>query len=150
VEGFMNVLVVYDSLYGNTQKIAEAIAGAAPGEARLLRVNEVPHSELGMFELVVVGSPTQGGKPTKATQEFLDQIPLLSHVRVAAFDTRLNSRFAKVFGFAAGKIAESLKECGGELVAEPKGFLVKGKEGPLVEGELERAAAWSRSLLGKG
>jgi flavodoxin len=143
----MNVLVVFDSLYGNTEKIARAIAGDVAGEARALRVTEVPLSELGMFELVIVGSPTQGGKPTQAMQDFLYGIPLLSNVRVAAFDTRLKSRWVKVFGFAAGKIAESLEASGGELATEPEGFLVEGKEGPLVDGELERAAEWSRRLL---
>jgi flavodoxin I len=142
----MNVLVVYDSLYGNTERIARAIAGVGLGEARVLRVTEVPRSELRMFDLVVVGSPTQGGRPTQAVQDFLGEMPVLSDARVAAFDTRLKGRLAKLFGFAADKIAAGLEASGGKLVAAPEGFLVKGKEGPPLEGEIERAAAWGRSL----
>jgi flavodoxin I len=142
----MNVLVVYDSLYGNTERIARAIAGIGLGEARVLRVTEVPRSELRMFDLVVVGSPTQGGRPTQAVRDFLGEMPVLSDARVAAFDTRLKGRLAKLFGFAADKIAAGLEASGGKLIAAPEGFLVKGKEGPLLEGEIERAAAWGRSL----
>jgi DNA-binding CsgD family transcriptional regulator len=45
-----------------------------------------------------------------------------------------------IFGYAAGKIAGSLKTKGGTLILSPEAFFVKGKEGPLKEGELERAA----------
>jgi hypothetical protein len=65
---------------------------------------------------------------------------------VAVFDTRLRARWVKVFGYAADRIAEKVKLLGADLIAEPEGFIVKGKKGPLAEGELERAAAWVRGL----
>jgi flavodoxin I len=49
--------------------------------------------------------------------------------------------------YAAGKIADSLKKKGATLMASPEGFFVKGKEGPLKEGELERAAGWAKGIL---
>ncbi|MGA9761726.1 MAG: flavodoxin family protein [Gaiellaceae bacterium] len=141
----MKTLVVYDSLYGNTAQLAQAI-GAAAGESRVLRVGEAKPSELRAFDLVVIGAPTQGGRATDAMRAFLDRVPALDGARVAAFDTRLRARWVKVFGYAAGRIAGKLKSLGATLVAEPEGFVVEGKEGPLANGELERAAAWVKGL----
>jgi flavodoxin len=53
----------------------------------------------------------------------------------------------KVFGYAAGRIADSLKAKGGRLVAEPDGFIVEDREGPLKQGELERAADWVKTVI---
>ena len=142
----MKTLVVYDSLYGNTAQVAAAIGAAVRGESRVLRVGQAKPSELGSFDLVIVGAPTQGGRATEAMRAFLARVPALDGVKVAVFDTRLRARWVKVFGYAAGKIAESMKTLGATLVTEPEGFIVEGKEGPLVEGELERAAAWAKNL----
>ena len=142
----MKTLVVYDSQYGNTARVAEAIGAAVAGESRVLRIGEAKPSELGSFDLVIVGAPTQGGRATDAMRAFLDRVPALDGAKVAVFDTRLRARWVKVFGFAAGKIAEKMKSLGATLVAEPEGFVVEGKKGPLAGGELERAGAWAKSL----
>ena len=142
----MKALVVYDSLFGNTAQVAEAVGAALASESQVLRVTQVNSSELGSFDLVVVGAPTQGGRATEAMQAFLARVPALEGARVAVFDTRLRAKWVKVFGYAAGRIAEKVKSLGATLVAEPEGFIVEGKKGPLVEGELERAAAWVRGL----
>ena len=147
----MKALIVYDSVYGNTEKIARAIAAALTpsGEVKVLRPGEVNPSELQAVDLLVVGSPTQGGKPTPAIQDFLNKIsePAIKGINVAAFDTRFSTKLAAIFGYAAGKIAGSLKKKGGTIVLPPEAFFVKGKEGPLKEGELERAAGWAKRLL---
>jgi len=70
----MKVLIVYDSVYGNTGKIAKAIGDAITGEVKVLRVGEVNSSELKTFGLLIVGSPTHGGRPTPAIQDFLNKI----------------------------------------------------------------------------
>ena len=145
----MKALVVYDSAYGNTEKIARAIGGASAGEVKVLRPGEVNPSDLASLDLLIVGSPTQGGRATPAIQEFLSKIPsnALKNVSVASFDTRYSIPLGKLIGFAAGPIANSLKDKGGHLAAQPEGFIVKGKEGPLREGELERAALWAKETL---
>ncbi len=147
----MKALVIYDSAYGNTEKIAKAIGNAITGNVKVFRVGEVNPAELNSFDLLVIGSPTQGGRTTLAMQEFLNKLPesALKGVNVTAFDTRFSIKIAKIFGYAAGKIASSLKTKGGNVIAPPEGFFVKGKEGPLKEGELERATNWAKEL-GKG
>jgi flavodoxin I len=145
----MKVLVVYDSVYGNTEKIAKATGEALTGEIKVLRIGEANLSDLEKVDLLVMGSPTQGGRATKPIQEFLDKIPdtSIKGVRFASFDTRLSTRFVGIFGYAAGRISNTLKNKGGTLVTAPQAFFVKGTQGPLKDGELERAATWAKSLI---
>jgi len=145
----MKALVVYDSVYGNTEKIAKTIGGAIAGEVKVLRPGEVNPSDLGSIDLLVVGSPTQGGKATPAIKEFLSKIAAnaLKNVSVASFDTRYGTRLVRLFGYADGRIADILKEKGGRLAVPPEGFIVKGQKGPLKEGELERAALWGKEIV---
>ena len=144
----MKVLVVYDSQYGNTEKIARAIGDAIPG-ARVLHASEADPSDLESVDLLIVGSPTHGGRPMGAVQTFLRKVPAtaIKGINVAAFDTRFSSGLAKVFGYAAGRIANPLKKKGGNLIVEPEGFFVEATKGPLKEGELERAAIWAGEVL---
>jgi flavodoxin len=141
-------LVVYDSWYGNTEKIAQAIGSTITGDVKVLRPAEVDPSKLGELNLLIVGSPTQGGRPTKAIQDFLNGFSrsTIKGIKVATFDTRFSTKWVGIFGYAAGKIARSLEKLGGILVVPPEGFFVKGKEGPLKEEETERAASWAKYI----
>jgi flavodoxin I len=145
----MRVLVVYDSVYGNTEKIAEAIGGAVSGgEVRVLRAGEVGPPELEDISLLVVGSPAQGGRPTPEIKDFLGRISKseINGLDAAAFDTRYAAKAARIFGYAADRIASSLKKKGANLIVDPEGFFIDGKEGPLKAGELERAASWGQGI----
>jgi flavodoxin I len=147
----MKALVVYDSVNGNTEKIARAVAEALArsGKSRVLRAGEAQSADMKAIDLLVVGSPTLGGRPTPAIQEFLKRIPAeaLRNLRVASFDTRMKMFIARLFGYAADRIAVTLKEKGGSPARAPEGFIVKGRAGPLADGELERAAAWAKAIL---
>lgn len=147
----MKALVVYDSVYGNTEKIARAVAEAITpsGEVKVLRAVEANPSELESIDLLIVGSPVHGGRPTPAVQDFLNKMAQqsLKDIKVAAFDTRATSKFAKIFGNAAGRIAGQLTKKGGVLTVSAEGFFVTGTKGPLKEGELGRAAAWAKGIL---
>lgn len=134
----MRALVVYDSTYGNTEQIANAIG------APVLRVGEVDPADLEGADLLIVGSPTHGGFPTEGVHGLLTASLALEEVSVAAFDTRTRRT---IFGYAGPKIARSLEENGGTLLAPPEGFFVRGKRGPLKDGERERAAEWTKRLL---
>jgi flavodoxin I len=147
----MRALVVYDSVFGNTEEIAKAIGGAIEGEVRVLRAGEVEPLELENISLLVVGAPTQGGRATPAVRDFLDRISKaeINGLDAASFDTRHISRVTKIFGYAAGRIAGIMKKKGANLIAEPEGFFVEGTKGPLKAGELERATAWGERLKGE-
>jgi flavodoxin len=156
----MKALVAYDSAYGNTEQIARAI-GQALGpeeEVKVLRVGDMTPEQVSGLSLLIVGSPTQKFSPTAPTTRLLKSIPAggLKGVKVAAFDTRITeaevervkilSFFVKIFGYAAEPIASKLEKKGGTQVAAPTGFYVGGTEGPLLDGELDRAAAWAKEI----
>ncbi len=154
----MNTLIIYDSEYGNTAKIAHALAVGAAEAGKVIRKTaaEVRPMDLCTVDLVMVGSPTQGGRPTEPIQALLDKLSndVVRNVRVAAFDTRYainaHGRFLKFLmkriDFAAPKIAAGLVEKGAKLITQPQGFIVHDTKGPLEPGELERARLWSREL----
>lgn len=145
----MRVLVVYDSVYGNTEQIARAIGGAIANDVKILHVREVEPSELKGIDLLIIGAPTQGGRPTQTMQEFLKNVsePDIKGINVAAFDTRISAKWVGIFGYAAGRIAKSLKKKGGNLLLNPEPFFVEGTKGPLKEGEPERAVTWAREVI---
>ena len=147
----MKTLVVYDSLYGNTKAIAQAIGDAIPGEVPVLHVSQVNTSDLENVDLLIIGSPTHGALPSQAIQGLLERIgpPPREGALVATFDTRLTWGFLERWGgFAAPKMAATLQEKGWTIAGAPGGFFVKGlKKGPLKRGETDRAAAWAKGLV---
>jgi flavodoxin len=157
----MKAMVIYDSMYGNTRTIAEAIGKAlgAKEDVATVHVGEAKPEQLAGLTLLIVGSPTQKFSPTGATTGFLKGIPKdgLKGVKVAAFDTRFPETmieririlafFVRLFGYAAKPIADRLQKKGGELATPPEGFYVADTEGPLLEGELERAADWAGRIV---
>jgi flavodoxin len=145
----MKALIVYDSTHGNTEEIAKSIDDAIAGDVKVLRAGEVNPSDLELIDLLIVGSPTYGGRPTLVIRDFLNKISktAISGINVAAFDTRISATWVRIFGYAAGKIADHLKRKGGILILPPEGFFVKGTKGPLKERELERAASWAKEIV---
>jgi flavodoxin len=157
-------LVVYDSFFGNTERIAQSICNALgrPGDVEILRVGNIRPEQLAGLKLLIVGSPTRAFSPSPAIKKFLKSIPKddLKGVKVAAFDTRVTDQeidsavfilriMVNIFGYAAKPIADRLVKKGGQLIAPPEGFFVQGMEGPLKEGEHERASDWARQIVAK-
>lgn len=149
------VFVIYDSVFGNTEKIAQAIAAALGTQA--IPVSQADAGQLAGLDLLVVGSPTRGFRPTEGISQLLNGLPKnhLAGARVAAFDTRLvletiESKALRFLvdkgGYAAKTIAKVLVKQGGVLAAPAEGFLVTGEQGPLKDGELERAADWAKLI----
>lgn len=149
----IKTVVVYDSLYGNTRAIAQAIGDALPGEVAVVQVGQVNPGDLEAVDLLIVGSPTHGSLPSEAMQGLVEKIgePCHEGARAAAFDTRLTWGFLERWGgFAAPKMADKLEEKGWKLAAPPEGFFVRGlKKGPLRKGEVDRATSWARGLAGR-
>lgn len=147
----MKTLVVYDSIYGNTEIIAQAIGDAIPGEVEVLRVGQVTARDAETVDLLIIGSPTHGALPTEAVQGLLARMgpPAREGAKAATFDTRLTWFFLERWGgFAAPKMADTLKEKGWTLAGEPGGFFVRGlKKGPLKRGEVERAGCWAEEIV---
>lgn len=156
----MKAMVIYDSIFGNTEQIAKAIGKVLQSKrnVEVLKVNQVKPEQLVGLNLLIVGSPTRAFRPTGAINRFLGKIPRngLKAVRVAAFDTGISLDdvdssighwFIKSFGYAAKPISDKLRKKGGKLIIPPEGFFVEGTEGPLKKGELERAEKWAKQII---
>ncbi len=154
----MKTLVLFESFFGNTEKIARAI-GTALGvsDSDIIRVSDVKPGQLDGVQLLIVGTPTRAFQPSPDTKAFLKRLPSKSLIgmKVAAFDTRAEMTdkipgilkfMARVFGYAAEPVSKQLVKKGGVLAQSPAGFFVLDSEGPLKDGELERAADWAKGI----
>jgi len=132
----VKALVVYDSVYGNTEKVAKALsAGLESGgvDVDIVKVDAVKFDKLGDIDLLCVGSPVHGwnaSKPVKELLERLKSVEGLSGKKAFAFDTKMKSGLA---GSARGKIERKLKDLGLTIAKPSKSAIVKGREGPLEE-----------------
>jgi flavodoxin len=145
----MKSIVIYGSRFGNTEKVAEAIAGVLRerGDVLLLPAEEastfVPHPG----DLLVVGGPTEGHTLTAPVQRYLEVMEEhgLWGVNAAAFDTRVGwPRWLS--GSAAHPIARRLCRLGASIVGPEGSFLVTRQNPALLPGELERARDWAAAL----
>jgi flavodoxin len=147
----MKSLVVYFSKFGNTQKVAEAVAEtlASAGPVRVISIDQLGVSDLQGVDLVVMGSPTHRMNLPQAVRPLFESLPrrVMRGTPVAAFDTSYKmSRWLAPFT-AAHKLAPRLRKLGGKRVVPPETFNVVEREGPLYEGEIERARTWAASIL---
>ena len=160
----MNAVVVFESLWGNTAEVARAVAdGIGPG-TKVLSTSEATPEVVAEAALLVVGCPViafgvptqqrlegvrgEAGRAPRAPdltqpplQQWLDGLPRGTG-RCAAFDTRVRGPF----GSASPKILKALEGLGFRSVAKAEAFQVKGKYGPLRDGELDRARRWGQEL----
>lgn len=153
-------LVVYESSFGNTKSIAEAIAFGLAGDVELIEVESAPTTlDAG---LLVVGGPTHafglsrrgtresaanmgaGPAPRIGLREWLGELSATPATAFATFDTKI--RKPRVPGSAAASAARRLRRLGLQQVISPESFYVVGTPGPLQEGERDRAHAWGARL----
>jgi hypothetical protein len=161
----MRALVVFESMFGNTHRIADAIAdGMADGaEVAIFDVANAPERIPPDVDLLVVGAPThafslsrlstrrsaarRGGAYTdvpEGLREWLHALPTpTSACAFAAFDTRVDM---PLMPGAASQSASRVARKLGYQVVDATSFLVEGYEGPLVAGQLERARDWGHGL----
>ncbi len=147
----MNALVVYFSKFGNTQKVAEAIAEAleTAGSSRALSLEQLTASDMSDVDLIVMGSPTHRMNLPEGVRPMLEALPkrILRGTPAAAFDTSYKmSAFLARFT-ASKKLAQKLRKLGGRRIVPPETFHVVEREGPLYDGEIERARAWAKMIL---
>jgi hypothetical protein len=163
----MKALVVFESMFGNTEQIAQAVAEGL-GESMPVDVAEVINAPADPPEdvtLIVAGGPTeafsmsrantragavsQGGRAGReefGLREWIAALPPRpSNARLATFDTKIDT-MRHLPGSAAKGAAKAGRRHGYDLALPPESFFVRDTAGPLVEGELDRARAWGRRL----
>ena len=147
----MNVLIVYETKFGNTKKAAETIAeGMKEGEqieTEVVNVNDVDYSKVRDFDAIIIGSPTWAGNCTDTIKNFINELAGLSlnEKSYAVFDTNsgipLLSKAVKKMEKLVGKKMPSLKKI---LPGLP--VRVKGTKGPIVEGELPKCHNFGKEI----
>lgn len=168
----MRAVVVYESMYGNTHLVADAIGRGLGDGTEVVSVHEAASDLVTGADLVVVGGPTHVHSLTREStrhaaadaaaqpdstltmdpdsygdglREWFDQLPDAgAGIPAAAFDTRMPGP-AMLTGRASKGIAKRLHRHGYELVAEPESFLVN-KGNTLLDHEIEHATAWGAAL----
>lgn len=156
----MQVVVVYDTQFGNTERVARAVAAGAAdlGSVDVLAAADSAGRPQLPPDLLIIGGPTQRHGLSPALRAYLDALPRdgLGNARVATFDTRY--RMAPLLsGSAAKDAAGRLRRSGFRLVAAPESFFIERDRPPdgekrrhgseqLEPGELDRATAWGRRL----
>jgi menaquinone-dependent protoporphyrinogen IX oxidase len=171
----MRAVVLYESMYGNTHMVADAIAdGLRSGydDVAVLPVGDATTQSLANTDLLVVGGPTHVhgmSRPStrKAAADALeknDDLTLDPNAegpglrdwfetvdklprRAAAFDTRIDAS-PILTGRASKGIAKRLHAHGCRLVGDPVSFLVT-KENHLVEHEIDQARTWGKELAAR-
>lgn len=145
----MKILVVYETVYGNTQKLAEEMARALQTKAML--ISEVGVEMINEAEEIVIGSPTHGGRPTERMEQWMMKMSqAFEDKKVKVFDTRMEVEKQNLFlkwlmgriGYAAEKMMAKLETWGAIRGVKPQGFLVESKGGPIKLGEIEKAREW--------
>jgi hypothetical protein len=161
----LTALVVYESFFGNTKRIADAVAEGLRLEGFRCTVQEVHvavPTDVARSDLLVVGGPTHAfglsreatradaerrgavHQPGPGLREWLGCLPSPDSPLAAAFDTRAE-KVRHLPMSAAHTAGRMLKSRGYALVVKPAGFVVQDVEGPLAKGETERAIAWGRT-----
>jgi flavodoxin len=143
-------IVLFNSRYGNTEKIAESLSsGLREAGVEVLCASATDFSDLGnlaQYDLICIGAPTEMFTAYKPTKNFLDRLREskinLAGKRVFAFDTKLDSRLS---GSAAKYIEKELGKLGAIMIAPKESAIVfstKKQEAPggviLKPGEEER------------
>ncbi|MEE8318566.1 MAG: flavodoxin domain-containing protein [Dehalococcoidales bacterium] len=146
-------IIVYESKYGNTRRVAEAIAegmGAVSGtEAVLCELKEVDREGLKDFDAVVVGSPNHIGTATRSIRKFIDEMGKLGleGKTVAVFDTYIRGDFEK----AVKKMEKSVREKVGGVKLPVPGLSIRvdKMKGPVTEGEMPKAREFGEKVAGE-
>ena len=145
----MNILILYDSTFGNTHRLADAMAVAVAGEHTVTtRAITAAPMDAGGFDLVLIGGPTHAHGASVPLKDALKQLPKgsLSGIHVAVFDTRF--RMPRVLtGSAALAAAKLLRRAGAEVVDPVESFFVTRASPPELDpGEDVRAATWAHDV----
>ena len=147
----MKGIVVYDTTYGNTKKIAETIAETLKEsgiEVHAFYVKDVKKLSAKDHNFLVLGSPTKFGTMSFAVRFFLGKVKSKEWMSkpFAAFDTENPENIERKEGNAAEKIAEKLRDKQMNQLLPVLKAVVLGSKGPLQEGEIERAKDYAREL----
>lgn len=149
-EGMIKVIVIYESMYGNTKRVAETIINGiseiADIEAVLKKPNQVDPSKLFDYDLILIGSPNHFGGPTRGIKKFINKLGKIGvdEKKGAVFDTYFHNDFEKAVKKMEKRLNEKIP--GLKLLFPGLSIQVKGTKGPIVEGELPKCKVYGNKI----
>lgn len=146
----VKVLVVYDTMHGNTKLVAEAIVDGLEGvdgiETVIRDVEELKLDDIPDFDVVLIGSPNHMGGPVRGINRFIDRLGGLDIKRkkAAVFDTYLGGDFNKAVSKMEARVRN--KAPGLELISPGLSVRVEGMRGPVADGELHKCRDFGEKI----
>ncbi len=149
----VKTIIVYDSWFGNTQAVAEAI-GKGINEIEktavvIKKIKDVDPIEVLAYDVLLIGSPNHMGGPTRSVRKFIDKLGLLEldEKKVAVFDTYVRKNVH--VGKTVRKMEKIIKEkiSGLKLIVGGLSILVKGVRGPVMSGELSKCTTFGNKIV---
>lgn len=144
------VVIVYESRYGNTKRVAETIAEsireAGEIETFLCELKEINLNSVLECDAVLIGSPNHMGGPTRGIKSFIDSLGELQpeSKKFAVFDTYMGNDFAKAVKKMEKRISEKVH--GIRQIAPGLSIKVQGMKGPVADGELQRCVEFGKKI----
>jgi flavodoxin len=151
----MKVLIVYETKYGNTQKVAETIGEVikdAGNDVTVVKVDAVERESIKDYGVFVVGSPTYASSQAKSIKNFISSLDVDKGTKIVVFDTHSGDgiKTGGPMRRAVKKMEKQIeKNTNLEKIVNGLQVAVKGIEGPLIDGELEKCKVFAKEIADK-
>ena len=149
----MKVLIVYETKYGNTKKAAETMGDVikeAGNDVTVMKVDAVESERIKDYEALVIGSPTYASSQAKSIKKFISSLDVDAGTKIVVFDTHSGDGIN-----TGGPMRRAVKKMEKQIEKNPNlekimnglQVAVKGIEGPLIDGELEKCKAFAKKIV---
>lgn len=149
----MKVLIVYETKYGNTKKAAETMGDVikeAGNDVTIMKVDAVESERVKDYEALVIGSPTYASSQAKSIKKFISSLDVDAGTKIVVFDTHSGDGIN-----TGGPMRRAVKKMEKQIEKNPNlekimnglQVAVKGIEGPLIDGELEKCKAFAKKIV---
>ena len=151
MEKLVEVIIIYDTKYGNTQRVAELIAEGIgeigeikPVISNFKNIKNI--NDLNNYDVILIGAPAHFGAPSKAIMKFIDKLTKinLQGKQFACFDTYLGEDFEKAVKKMEEKIIQKLPDF--RQIASGLSIKVQGMKGPIIEEEIPKCKEFGEKI----
>ncbi|MHA2392113.1 MAG: flavodoxin family protein [Promethearchaeota archaeon] len=149
----MKIVIIYETRFGNTKKVAEAIGEGLSEEGHDVKVNHVKEinlDEMGDMDLIVIGSPTYAGSHVPSIRKFINNLSgsKMEGKSIIAYDTHSAGGEGTFLRKAVFKMEKQIKKKlpSMNILMNGRQFKVHGIKGPLIDGELEKCKTFGKEI----
>ena len=143
-------IAIYESKWGNTQKVAEAIVEGMNQiegiETQIAEVKDVEPTQVKQFDTILIGSANHAGRSTRNIKKFIDKFQELdlTNKRIVVFDTTFQRDLGKTVKNMEKQIAD--KAPNAKIVSPGLSICVNGFKGPVSSKELGKSKEFGAKI----